>query len=84
MGAHYLNQATGCQSCGVGTFSPGGTVSSCVSCPEGKSVAAGQGSSESDCSWSKCTTDFIDRCIEIDVLIISAIESMIRTILVAP
>ena len=56
VGAHYLHQATGCQSCEVGTFSPGGTVSSCVSCSEGKSVAAGQGSSESDCSWSKCTT----------------------------
>ena len=75
MGAHYLHQATGCQSCGVGTFSPGGTVSSCVSCPEGKSVAAGQGSSESDCSWSKCTvhctTALINRYLETEVLILA-------------
>ena len=53
VGAHYLNQATGCHSCEVGTYSTGGTVSSCLSCPEGKSVAAGQGILGSDCSFCK-------------------------------
>ena len=54
-----MDPSTGCKSCEVGTYSSGGTVSSCVSCPGGKSVAAGQGSSETDCFWSKCNKSMI-------------------------
>ena len=52
-GNYYLDQVNGCTLCAQGTYSAGGTVSSCLSCPEGKSVATGQGILESDCSWSK-------------------------------
>ena len=55
-----MDPSTGCESCEVGTYSPGGTVSSCVSCPGGKSVAAGQGSLETDCFWSKCNKSIIN------------------------
>ena len=54
----YLNEATGCQSCKVGTYSAGGTVSQCSNCPSGKTVARGNGGSESDCTWSKSGFEF--------------------------
>ena len=43
----------GYKPCREGTYSPEEIVSVCVSCPAGKTVASGVGSSESDCSWSK-------------------------------
>ena len=43
----------GCTTCGEGTYSAGGTVSLCSNCPSGKTVGRGDGSSQSDCSWSK-------------------------------
>ena len=58
-GGKYLNEATGCQSCEVGTYSAGGTVSQCSNCPSGKTVARGNGGSESDCTWSKSGFEFI-------------------------
>ena len=57
-GGKYLNEATGCQSCEVGTYSAGGTVSQCSNCPSGKTVARGNGGSESDCTWSKSGFEF--------------------------
>ena len=58
-GGQYLNEATGCQSCEVGTYNAGGTVSQCSNCPSGKTVARGNGGSESDCTWSKSGFEFI-------------------------
>lgn len=37
----------------TGTYSAGGTVSSCTGCPTGKTVPAGQGLILTDCIWSK-------------------------------
>ena len=53
LAAHYLDQIHGCRQCSKGTYSSGGTTSSCSNCPTGKTVAAGTGSFESDCYWSK-------------------------------
>ena len=52
-GGHYLVQGTGCLACGQNTFAPSGVKTSCTSCPTGKTVLSGQGSSLSDCSWGK-------------------------------
>ena len=52
-GGHYLDIATGCHPCGEGTFSAGGTTSSCTCCPQGKTVEEGKGLSETDCSPCK-------------------------------
>ncbi|KAL5246540.1 hypothetical protein ACHWQZ_G018681 [Mnemiopsis leidyi] len=52
--AHYLDQVEGCIQCGEGTYSSGGTTSSCSNCPTGKTVEAGSGTSESDCTWIPC------------------------------
>ncbi|KAL5246618.1 hypothetical protein ACHWQZ_G018733 [Mnemiopsis leidyi] len=53
--AHYLDQVQGCRQCSEGTYSSGGTTSSCYNCPTGKTVAAGSGTSQSDCYWMPCT-----------------------------
>ncbi|KAL5246604.1 hypothetical protein ACHWQZ_G018723 [Mnemiopsis leidyi] len=52
--AHYLDQVQGCRQCSEGTYSSGGTASSCSNCPTGKTVEAGSGTSESDCTWIPC------------------------------
>ena len=52
--AHYLDQVHGCRQCSEGTYSSGGTTSSCSNCPTGKTVAAGSGTSQADCYWSEC------------------------------
>ena len=54
-GGFYLDQNDGCLECGTGTYSPGGTTSSCTSCPDGKSSLAGTAIQESDCTWGEIT-----------------------------
>jgi len=50
-GGNYIDQENGCTLCEEGTYSPGGSASSCSNCPSGKEVAMGYiGTSESDCS----------------------------------
>ncbi|XP_063677899.1 major surface-labeled trophozoite antigen 417-like [Bolinopsis microptera] len=50
-GGNYIDQENGCTPCEEGTYSPGGSASSCSNCPSGKEVAMGYiGTSESDCS----------------------------------
>ena len=58
-GGQYLDQATGCQLCDADTWgSPGSTSATCTPCPTDKGVAAGAGSSEGDCTWSKLVLKF--------------------------
>ncbi|XP_063677768.1 SCO-spondin-like [Bolinopsis microptera] len=53
-GGNYIDQENGCTPCEEGTYSPGGSASSCSNCPSGKEVAPGYiGSSENDCSFNK-------------------------------
>ncbi|KAL5246830.1 hypothetical protein ACHWQZ_G018880 [Mnemiopsis leidyi] len=51
---YYFDQGQGCRQCSEGTYSSGGTTSSCSNCPTGKTVAAGSGTSQSDCTWVPC------------------------------
>ena len=47
---NYMTES-GCQQCGVNTYSGDG-ASSCTSCPDGKISAAGS-TSETDCAYGK-------------------------------
>ena len=49
----YLDQTTGCKNCLADHWSAGGQVAQCTQCPADKGVAAGAGTSETDCTWSK-------------------------------
>ncbi|KAL5269710.1 hypothetical protein ACHWQZ_G003239 [Mnemiopsis leidyi] len=50
----YLDQAVGCLNCLEDTWSAGGSVGSCTSCPDGKGVSSGAGNSEDSCTWKPC------------------------------
>ena len=47
-GGQYIS-ADGCKSCDKDTYSAGGFEDRCIACPDGKTVAAGQGTQISDC-----------------------------------
>lgn len=51
----YMDSSTGCTACPEGSFSPGGSVSSCSPCPVGRTVASGEGTCEASCVWLACT-----------------------------
>ena len=49
MGGQYLNDANVCTNCDAGSYSGGGTATSCTSCPIGTTVEAGKGVTSDDC-----------------------------------
>ena len=52
----FLNPSTGCQSCPEDNYSAAGNEAAvCTKCPEGKGVASGEGTQESDCKLSEFT-----------------------------
>lgn len=50
----YLDKELGCVECLEGSWSAGGLVEACTICPPGKTVAAGKGKEEPDCTWLPC------------------------------
>ncbi|XP_063680108.1 uncharacterized protein LOC134815500 [Bolinopsis microptera] len=50
----YYNSSSGCQDCLVDTYSGGEFVTSCTSCPSGKTVSSGSGTNIVDCEWMPC------------------------------
>ena len=49
----YIDNDSGCQDCLVDTYSRGEFVTSCTSCPSGKTVSSGSGTNIEDCEWSE-------------------------------
>ena len=49
----YFDSDSGCQDCLVDTYSGGEFVTSCTSCPSGKTVSSGSGTNIEDCEWSE-------------------------------
>ena len=48
-GGHFLNTQTGCLDCPENHFSPGGMLTSCVPCPEGRGATPGSAANEQHC-----------------------------------
>ena len=49
----YFDSDSGCHDCLVDTYSGGEFVTSCTSCPSGKTVSSGSGTNIEDCEWSE-------------------------------
>ena len=51
---YLLDPTDGCQPCPMDEYSAAGNeAATCTKCPEGKGVASGEGTQDSDCKWSK-------------------------------
>ena len=56
---YLLDPTDGCQPCPADEYSAAGNkAATCTKCPEGKGVAGGQGTQDSDCKWSKLMINF--------------------------
>ena len=56
---YLLDPTDGCKPCPKDEYSAAGNKAAvCIKCPEGKGVAMGAGTQESDCKWSKLIIDF--------------------------
>ena len=56
---YLLDPTDGCQPCPMDEYSAAGNeAATCTKCPEGKGVAMGAGTQESDCKWSKLLINF--------------------------
>ena len=53
-GGYLLHPTEGCRACREDKYNAAGNIAvTCTRCPEGKGVASGQGTQESDCKWSE-------------------------------
>lgn len=59
---NYMDSGV-CKPCSKRYWSAGDLVSSCTKCPEGKTVAAGEGRAEGDCVW-ECQCESINKFYE--------------------
>ena len=49
----------GCENCAADHYGAGGWLTSCTQCPSGKGVEAGEGTQESNCTWSKFLINYL-------------------------
>ena len=66
---YLLDPTDGCKPCPKDEYSAAGNKAAvCIKCPEGKGVAMGAGTQESDCKWSKLIIDFPYLSLDISVV----------------
>ena len=57
-GGEFFNPSEGCVACPENQWtSPGNTMEECNKCPDGKTVASGEGKQESDCIGGKLLSE---------------------------